>query len=788
MMDYRAYITSRQTQKLSVVPPGWFVAMLPALVLAAIVLAVAQTVTAQTTGEITTYRFDNQRDGQNTSETILTRSNVNPSQFEKLFSDSVDGAVYAEPLYVPGVTVGNAAHNVVYMATENDSVYAFDADMAGPPLWHSSFIDPVNGVTTVASSQVAAKSTTPGCLDIFPQYGITGTPVIDLDTGTLYVVANTLEGGVNTYRLHALDIANGSEKFGGPVEIDVSVPGSGDDNDGKGHVLFDPTQEIQRAGLLLVNGVVYVAFGSHCDLAPWHGWLIGYSASSLSRLYVYNATANASAGGIWQSGCGPSSDESGDIYVGTGNGTFDANTGGVDFGDSMLRFGIRSSLFSLIDYFTPFNEASLQSVDHDLGSAGMVILPDQQSGSTHLLINAGKEGRIYLVDRDSMGNFDPNTDHVVQEVVSQLKLNWSTPAFWNGHVYFIASMDVPKAFSLVNGKLSSNPISRGSHTFPRLGGQPVVSANGTSDGILWTLEHQGSTITTGAGVLHAYDALDLTKELYNSDQYGTQDVPGLSVKFTVPTIINGKVYIGTQQELDVYGSVPGTPRPTPTPTTTPTPTPTPTPAALASVSPTSLSFGHVATGNTSLAKKVTLTNQGSVSLLFMTPAISGANAVDFAIVSSTCQSGLAPSLKCAMNLTFHPTATAGTTEHAALVIQDNATNSPQSVSLAGTSSNPTTVTPTTLNFGTIAHGTTSTKTVKLTNNQNGAISVSLSISRPPFTIKSTTCGGSLGASKSCNIAITFSPSTAGSFSGKQTITDSPDSLSPHFVGLMGSGS
>jgi hypothetical protein len=753
------------------------------LLLTAIVVAVAPTVSAQTANSVLTYRFNNHGDGENTSETTLTPSNVNASQFEKLFSDPVDGAIYAEPLYVPGVLVGTTTHNVVYVATENDSVYGFDADAAGPPLWHSSFLG--NGITPVQDSQVG------NCVDITPQYGITATPVIDPTTHMLYVVANTMESGVNTYRLHALDITSGSEKFSGPVLL-PSVKGTGAGSDANGNIVLDPTHQDQRTGLSLVNGVLYFGFASHCDIAPWHGWVVGYNASDLSPLYVYNVTPNGSEGGVWQSSGQPTFDQSGDIYVATGNGTFDVNTGGVDYGDSMLRLGIRNGVFGVIDYFTPFDQGTLSTKDLDLGAGGMVVLPDDAagpSGPTHLLIHAGKKGTIYLVDRDNLGHFNGSADHVVQEITGQLKTNFSTAAYWNGHVYFIASQDVPKSFSLAGGVLSSTPVSKGTHTFAGRGSQPIVSADGTSNGILWTLEHQGSTVTTGAGLLHAYDALDLTKELYNSDQFGNQDVAGASVKFAQTTVINGKVYVGGQQQLDVYGPVPGTPRPTPTSTTTPTPTPTSTPTPLASVSPTSLSFGRVAKGNTSPAKTVTVTNQGSASLIFMTPAISGTNAVDFAIVSNTCQSSLAPGVKCAMNLTFRPTANSGTTEHAALAIQDNASNSPQSVSLVGTSSNPTTVTPTTLNFGTVAHGTTSAaKTVKLTNNQGAAISVRLSISGSRFAISSTTCGASLGAFKFCNVAVIFSPSTAGSFSGKLTIVDSPDGLSPHFIGLVGKGS
>ena len=561
-------------------------------------VAVMRLAVAQTAGvSVLTNRYDNLRDGQNASEVTLTPANVNAGSFGKLFSSTLDGNAYGQPLYVPSVSIGGTTHNVVYVATENDSVYAIDADRAGSPLWQVSFLNAANNVTTVSSQIVSAKNPLPGCVDIKPQYGITSTPVIDPASNTIYVVANTNDNGTINYRLHALDITTGQEKFGGPVLIQASVPGTGDDNDGNGNVIFDPTQELQRSALLLVNGVVYIGFGSHCDLDPWHGWLLGYSASSLSQLYVYNTTPNGSEGAIWASGTGPATDQSGDVFLTTGNGTFDSTlTPPVDLGNAMLRLGVRNGNFGVVDYFVPSNWMPLNSSDYDLGSAGATLLPDQPTGPMHLMVTAGKNGTIALFNRDNLGQFNSSSDNILQEIPSpnpDTILNWSTPAYWNGLTYFIMSKDVPRSFTLSNAMLT--PASTGTRTFPFLGSQPVISANGTTNGILWTLENKGSTVTTGAGLLHAWNALNLTQELYNSDQNGARDVPGPSTKFNVVTVVNGKVYVGTQTEIDVYGlTTSASPTPTASATSAPTATPTPTVVAITAPANNATVSGNVA--------------------------------------------------------------------------------------------------------------------------------------------------------------------------------------------------
>jgi hypothetical protein len=394
---------------------------------------------------VTTYHNDNSRTGQNLHESILTPANVNPSQFGRVFVQPVDGYIYAQPLYVPNVSIGGATHNVVFVATEHDSVYAFDADSAAGananPLWHVSFINPP-GVTAVDSYNDA------GCGDLVPEIGISGTPAIDTGSGTLYVVANTKENGAFFQRLHALDIATGNEKFGGPVAIHGTVAGTGDGSSG-GQVSFDALKQNQRPGLLLRNGVVYIASASHCDISPYHAWVFGYNASTLQQVAVWNSTPNGGLGGIWQGGGGPAADSAG-IYFATGNGTFDVNTGGKDWGDTILKMsGPTGGTLRPLSYFTPFNQDVLAADDTDLGSGGVVLLPDLPAGSAHqhLLVQCGKEGSVYLVDRDNMGGYNSTTDQVVQELAGATGGIWGMPAYWNNTVYFGGQYTVPIAIS-----------------------------------------------------------------------------------------------------------------------------------------------------------------------------------------------------------------------------------------------------------------------------------------------------------------------------------------------------
>jgi hypothetical protein len=498
---------------------------------------------------VTTQHNDNYRTGQNTSETILTPANVNTTKFGKLFSQTVDGYVYAQPLYVSKVNIpGKGTHNVVYVATEHDSVYAFDADNKSganaSPLWHVSFINPGAGINVVTSGDVS-------CSDLVPEIGITGTPAIDLSTKTMYLTAKTKENGKFVQRLHALDITSGAEKFGGPLIIQAQFNGTAD---GGNKVTFDPFREAQRAGLLVQNGLVYISWASHCDIGPYHGWVLAYDAQTLQQKGVWNATPNGVLGGFWQAGAGIAEDSRNLLYIASGNGTFDKNqVGGKNYGDSIIKLGFNlNGKLIAKDYFTPHDEQFLENTDTDLGSGGVLLIPDRP-GKIHpyLLVQAGKEGTIYLTNRNRMGKFNPNDDsQIIQNLPGAVGGMWGMPAFWNNKVYFGGVGDNLKMFSFdpVAGLLSTTPVSNTLTFFNYPGTTPSISANGATNGIVWALQTDHNP-----AVLHAYDATHLSTEFYNTTQNATRDNPGSAVKFTVPTIANGKVYVPAQKQLSVYG-------------------------------------------------------------------------------------------------------------------------------------------------------------------------------------------------------------------------------------------
>ncbi len=504
-----------------------------------------------------TYHNDNSRDGANTNETILTPANVNSNSFGLLFTNAVDGYVYTQPLYIPNVVIsGKGTHNVVFVSTENDTVYAFDADSNSgansTPLWSTNLLGA--GEIIVTTNDVSTG-------DITPKIGITGTPVIDVTAGTLFVVAKSrkVSGGATNYiqRLHALDITSGQERLISPIIIECTVPGNGDGNDGLGHVPFSSLRENQRPGLLLLNGVVYVGFASHGDNDPYHGWILGYDENSLELVKVYNSNPDGSRDGIWQAGCAPAADTNGNIFFMTGNGTFDGSTNS-DYGDSFIKLSSTNSgtNLTLVDYFTPFNQLTLSQNDTDLGSGGTMLLPDADGSASHphLEIGAGKQGTVYLVDRDNMGHYNAaNNNQIVQSLVGGVVECLSTPAYLNHSVYYQAYKDYLKAFPIANGLLNTVPICQSIVQSGVYGTTPSISANGTNNAIVWTLLVNAFG-TGGPSVLHAYDAYNLTVELYNSSQAGSRDAPGGAVKFTVPTVANGKVYVGTQTTLAVYGN------------------------------------------------------------------------------------------------------------------------------------------------------------------------------------------------------------------------------------------
>jgi hypothetical protein len=491
---------------------------------------------------ILTYHYNKTRTGANQSETILTPANVNVSNFGKLFSLTVRGGIYTQPLYVPNLTIpGQGAHNVVYVATQHNWVYAFDAD---------------NGATLWSVKLGPYQPNPQGCA--YPgDTGVIGTPVIKW--GTIYAVASTLRNGVAQQELHALNITTGAEQPSSPVVITATVPGTGFGSAG-GKITFNPVTEFQRAALLFDDGVLYIGFAAHCDFqafsAEGHGWLFSYNPSSLQQESSFIVTPNGFGGAIWAAGGGPAADSNHNIYFSTGDGTFDANSGGKDYGDSIVK--LAPGTLSLLDYFTPSNQAQLEADEADLGSGGVLLLPIQSTTPTNLLVTSGKTGFIYLVNRDNLGHFAANVVQVNPNIVGL----FGTATFWNNYLYFVGSGygggDSPKAFSFSGGLMSNNPTSTASETYPFPGAIPVVSANGENDGILWALEQGGTP--SGNEVLHAYKAKNLAKELYNSDQAGSRDLPGPPGKeFESIIVDNGKVYVPTSgnPQLSVFGLLPG---------------------------------------------------------------------------------------------------------------------------------------------------------------------------------------------------------------------------------------
>lgn len=502
-----------------------------------------------TTTNVITYHNDNGRTGQNLDETTLSPGNVNASNFGLLFVITVDGKVDAQPLYLPNLSIAGTSHNVIFIATEHGSVFGFDAD-AGTQLWQVSLLAP--GET---------PSDDHGCNQIVPEIGVTATPVIDPGMGphgTIYLVGMSKDAAGNYHqRIHALDVTTGGEEFGGPKEIQASYPGTGDNSSG-GNVIFSPGQQVDRAGLLLSNGVVYTNWGSHCDFRPYTGWMIGYDEQTLSQVTVLDVTPNGNEGSFWMSGAGPAADSSGNIFALDANGTFDGtlNAQGFpvhgDFGNAFLKIATANRQLTVADYFEMSNQSAENSSDQDLGSGGALVLPDltDSSGQTrHLAAGAGKDANIYIVDRDSLGKFNPNSNNIYQEVSGALAGSvFSTPAFFNNTIYYGAVGDSIKAFQIKNATLATVAASQTAKIFPYPGATPSISANGSNNAILWAVEN------ANPAVLHAFDAGNLANELYNSNQAsGGRDHFGAGNKFITPTIINGKVYVGTTNGVGVFG-------------------------------------------------------------------------------------------------------------------------------------------------------------------------------------------------------------------------------------------
>ena len=500
--------------------------------------------------DVTTYHNDIARTGQNTTETILTQANVNMTTFGLLRNLAVDGLVDAEPLYLSQLSVAGAVHNVVFIVTEHDSVYAFDS-VTGAQLWKVSLLG--SGETT---------SDDRGCGQVTPEIGITSTPVIDRNAGAhgiLYAVAMSKNGSTYFQRLHALDITTGAELEGGPVTVQATYPGTGDNSSG-GQVVFDPGQYKERAALLLLNGVIYTSWASHCDFSPYTAWIMGYNQRTLAQTSVLNLTPNGSEGSIWQSGGGLAADAQGNIYALIANGTFDTalDANGFpnqqDYGNGFVKVSTTGGNLKVADYFNMSNTVNESGGDVDLGSGGPMVLPDLSYGTVgtlNLAVGAGKDGNLYVVNRNNMGKWNANSNNVYQELPGALPNGvWGVPAYFNNTVYYCDVNSTLKSFSISSGKLSTTPVQTGaSFTYPGL--LPSVSANGTSNGIVWGIEN------TGNAVLHAFAANNLTQELYNSDQASNgRDHFGSGNKFITPMIADGKVFAATTNSVAVFGLLP----------------------------------------------------------------------------------------------------------------------------------------------------------------------------------------------------------------------------------------
>jgi hypothetical protein len=528
-----------------------------------------------------TYHNDLSRDGVNQKEYSLAPSNVSTSTFGKLFSCAADGAIYAQPLWVSKVSIGGGTHNVIVAATMRDSVYVFDADASPCVTYWSKQLLP-SGETWGSNNDV-------GSSDIFPDIGILGTPVIDPSSKAIYLVtkSKTTSGGTYHQRLHALNLADGSERTNSPVEISssISYPGT---CDGGSTTSFSPILENQRPGLALVNGKVYVAWASHGDVGLYHGWLVGFDPTTLGVSAVWNASPNLVGGsndckaGIWMSGGAPAADSgnnNNNLYVMTGNGLLDANTGGSNYGDSYVKLGTSSGL-TVGDWFAPHDQGNLNAVDGDVGSGGTALLIDQATGpNPHLLIGAGKSGTFYLLNRDNMGHYSAGGDSAAVQSWTSTGRSFSTPAFWNNTMYYFGVVfgssqpGQAYAFNSSTGQFNTTPTSTTPTGFGFPGATPSISSSGSTNGIVWAIKSQaygtkdGGSSAAGPAVLYAYDASNVAIELWNST-LGTGNTAGNAVKFTVPTIANGKVYIPTRGDdttlnspttrgrIDIYGLLP----------------------------------------------------------------------------------------------------------------------------------------------------------------------------------------------------------------------------------------
>jgi hypothetical protein len=506
---------------------------------------------SRTPAQVLTSQMNAARTSADTSETLLTPRNVNAREFGHKFRIPADGDVYAQPLVLPDVRLADGhVHDILYVATEHCSVDAWDADVpTGHPLWHTSFVNPSTGVTTIPSRELR-------CPFIKPEVGITCTPAIDPGAGTIYVLARTREGdaagGVRyVQRLHALDVRTGAERAGSPAEIQGAVQGSGEGAEA-GRLAFDPLRENPRASLLLVRGLVVLCWASSCDVSPYHGWVMAFDERTLAPRGVVVTSPDAGQSGIWQSDTGPAADGTGRIFVITGNGRFDADHGGRDLGNSVLALSAAAESLRVADSFTPFDQAALDAQDGDLGSGGPVLAGGGASGPARLIF-ASKAGKLYVLDPQHLGGYNAGRDAGALQSFESSDGEYGAPAYWNGHVY-IQGSDAPlRDHALRAGRLSEQPVAHAAATMPNPGATPTISANGARDGIVWLIQTKPFGTEDRPAILHAFDAANVGRELWTSEQNAARDRAGTALRFTIPTVWGGKVYVGTQGGVDVYG-------------------------------------------------------------------------------------------------------------------------------------------------------------------------------------------------------------------------------------------